>query len=55
MQQFIGYIRVSTKSQGDSGLGLEAQEKALAEHVRKGGKLLKTYREVESGGDDDRP
>jgi DNA invertase Pin-like site-specific DNA recombinase len=46
----IGYIRVSTKRQGRSGLGLEAQQQALAEYQREhGGRVLATYREVESG------
>jgi len=46
----IGYIRVSTKRQGRSGLGLEAQQQALAEYLQNhGGRLLATYKEIESG------
>ena len=45
----IGYIRVSTKRQGRSGLGLEAQQQALAEYQQEhGGRVLATYREVET-------
>jgi DNA invertase Pin-like site-specific DNA recombinase len=56
VKKFIGYTRVSTKSQGESGLGLEAQNRDIAAHVeREGGQLLKTYREVESGKNNDRP
>jgi hypothetical protein len=31
--RLIGYIRVCTKKQGQSGLGLEVQEAAIADHV----------------------
>src|SRR4051812_11827819 len=57
--KFIGLIRVSTGKQGESGLGLEAQESAI-EHYRKlhAGLLIRTYKEIESGKHDsveDRP
>ena len=53
----IAYYRVSTKQQGDSGLGLEAQEAAVASYVATTGmKLLAPpYVEVESGTKGDRP
>src|SRR5918997_1759451 len=52
--KLIGLIRVSTDRQGESGLGLEAQESAInAYAARTGATLLKVYREVESGGHDD--
>jgi DNA invertase Pin-like site-specific DNA recombinase len=55
-RKLIGYIRVSTKQQGDSGLGLEAQEAALELfRQREHGLFIKTYREVESGRKSDRP
>lgn len=55
-QSFVAYIRVSTKRQGRSGLGLEAQQQALADYQREhGGRLLATYREVETGKSADRP
>jgi DNA invertase Pin-like site-specific DNA recombinase len=53
MQKLIGYIRVSTQRQGKSGLGLEAQLKALQDY--QGGRILATYREVETGKRADRP
>jgi DNA invertase Pin-like site-specific DNA recombinase len=53
---FIGYNRVSTKGQGESGLGLEAQTTATEAFVTScGAKLLASYTEVESGKHTDRP
>jgi len=50
MNNTIGYIRVSTKRQGRSGLGLEAQQEALDAYRREnGGRILATYKEVETG------
>ena len=52
--KLIGLVRVSTDKQGDSGLGLEAQESAIDAYRRMvGGELIKTYVEVESGMHDD--
>lgn len=51
-----GYIRVSTQRQGVSGLGLEAQQAAIAEYCRNHGvQLVKEFREVESGRHSARP
>jgi DNA invertase Pin-like site-specific DNA recombinase len=48
--RLVGYLRVSTQSQGASGLGLEGQEAAVAAHVASSGcELIATYTEVESG------
>lgn len=47
--KFCAYLRVSTARQGQSGLGLDAQRAAVAEHVAGHGVLLATYTEVESG------
>jgi DNA invertase Pin-like site-specific DNA recombinase len=54
MTAFIAYLRVSTAKQGESGLGLEAQQAAIAKHVGHA-TLLKTYTEIESGKRCDRP
>src|SRR5262245_39782185 len=56
MAAVIGYLRVSTKSQGESGLGIEAQRSAVQAYVRQsGGTLARCYTEVESGKRADRP
>ena len=48
--KFIAYHRVSTARQGDSGLGLEAQQKAVADYLNGGDwEMLEEYIEVESG------
>ena len=54
--RYVAYYRVSTQKQGKSGLGLEAQKEAVAQHVRRdGGKVVAEFREVESGKRADRP
>ena len=55
MTNYIAYTRVSTKKQGTSGLGLEAQTTSVINFVNGHGKLLATYTEVESGKKSDRP
>ncbi len=52
--KLVGLVRVSTKMQGESGLGLDAQRAAIENYrVMVGGVLLRTYTEVESGMHDD--
>jgi DNA invertase Pin-like site-specific DNA recombinase len=52
----VAYYRVSTKQQGVSGLGLEAQRAAVAQHVtQSGATLILEYTEVESGTHSRRP
>ncbi len=52
--KLVGLVRVSTDRQGESGLGLEAQNAAIdAYRQSTGGELLRTYAEVESGTHDD--
>jgi DNA invertase Pin-like site-specific DNA recombinase len=47
---FIAYHRVSTARQGRSGLGLEAQQKAIMDYLNGGSwELIGEYIEVESG------
>ncbi|MBU8543411.1 MULTISPECIES: recombinase family protein [Roseomonadaceae] len=54
--KFVSYLRVSTAQQGRSGLGEEAQRKAVADYLNGGQwKLVAEFREVESGKRDDRP
>jgi DNA invertase Pin-like site-specific DNA recombinase len=50
MRTAIAYIRVSTARQGKSGLGLEAQQVALAHFAQaEGYDLIQTFTEVETG------
>ena len=49
MTNYIAYFRVSTKKQGQSGLGMEAQQQAVNTFVNGHGKLLASYTEIESG------
>src|SRR5713226_5817525 len=52
----IGYLRVSTKGQGESGLGIEAQKAAVETYAKQNGAtLIVCYLEVESGKLADRP
>ena len=54
--KWISYLRVSTGRQGRSGLGLEAQRKAVDDCLNGGRwKLIKEFVEVESGKRTDRP
>src|SRR5579864_8943922 len=52
---FISYVRVSTKQQGVSGLGLEAQREAIDRYLAGRGELIAEFCEVESGKKNDRP
>src|ERR1700720_4181619 len=50
MKTAIAYTRVSTAQQGKSGLGLEAQQAALARFAEaEGYNLILTFQEVETG------
>jgi DNA invertase Pin-like site-specific DNA recombinase len=51
--KFVSYLRVSTKRQGESGLGLEAQRKAVSDFLNGGNwQLVEELVEVESGKHD---
>jgi DNA invertase Pin-like site-specific DNA recombinase len=55
-KRFVNYFRVSTVRQGQSGLGLEGQRKAVSDYVRSnGGAIVAEFVEVESGKRTDRP
>lgn len=54
LKKYVAYYRVSTKAQGVSGLGLEAQQYAVAAFL-KGSKIAGEYIEVESGKKNNRP
>jgi len=54
--KFVSYLRVSSAKQGRSGLGLEAQRKAVADYLNGGAwELSGEFVEVESGKLDGRP
>ncbi|GAB3050486.1 recombinase family protein [Spirosoma pulveris] len=50
--RYVAYYRVSTRAQGDSGLGLEAQRSAVAGFVK--GVIVAEFTEVESGKNNQR-
>lgn len=52
--KYVIYYRVSTKGQGDSGLGLDAQ-KSYIEHFLNGGDVVGEFTDVMSGGVRERP
>ncbi len=54
--RFVAYYRVSTERQGRSGLGLDAQRKAVSDYLNGGRwKLVAEFTEIESGKRKDRP
>jgi DNA invertase Pin-like site-specific DNA recombinase len=54
--KFVAYYRVSTERQGRSGLGLEAQQAAVATYLNGGDwRIVAEFTEVESGRRSDRP
>ena len=56
MNRYCIYIRVSTKKQGNSGLGLAAQQKMCEDYVAAhGGVVLEIFQDVESGTHRNRP
>ncbi|WP_430649278.1 recombinase family protein [Bradyrhizobium shewense] len=55
-QRFVAYYRVSTRKQGASGLGLEAQRIAVGNYLGdRTAKVVAEFTEVESGKRSDRP
>lgn len=55
MQTFVAYYRVSTKKQGQSGLGLQAQRSSVLGFVQNPTLLVAQFCDVESGKHDQRP
>src|SRR5690348_1961015 len=54
--KWVAYYRVSTERQGDSGLGLDAQRKLVADYLNGGNwTLAAEFTEIESGKRSDRP
>ncbi|WP_323795153.1 recombinase family protein [Nisaea sp.] len=53
--RYIAYYRVSTARQGQSGLGLEAQQTAVRSFVNADAEILEEFVEIESGRRNDRP
>ena len=54
-KKFVAYYRVSTKKQGQSGLGLDAQKATVAAYARDKGQIEREFVEVESGKKNTRP
>lgn len=56
MGSIVAYFRVSTKRQGQSGLGLDGQRAAVEQYAQtQGAAVVQTYTEIESGKRKDRP
>ncbi len=56
MGKLVPYYRVSTRKQGESGLGLEAQQSCVINYARTGShEIIVSYQEIETGKRADRP
>ena len=53
--RYVAYYRVSTARQGQSGLGLEAQQTAVRNFLRPESEMVASYIEIESGHKNSRP
>lgn len=54
--KFVAYYRVSTRRQGESGLGLDAQRQAVNSHAKaSSGAIVAEFTEIESGKVSERP
>ena len=52
--KYVTYLRVSTDKQEESGLGLDAQLRAIQEYTRNG-EVISSFTEIESRSDNNRP
>lgn len=55
MKKYIAYYRVSTKQQGYSGLGIDAQKTMVRNYLKDDDVLIDQVEEIESGKNDNRP
>jgi DNA invertase Pin-like site-specific DNA recombinase len=55
MNKYIAYYRVSTKKQGSSGLGIDAQKSSVLKFINEDDTLIESYVDVESGKNNNRP
>ena len=53
--RYVAYYRVSTRQQGNSGLGLYAQKQIVTQHLKPGDRLVDEFIEVETGKNNHRP
>jgi DNA invertase Pin-like site-specific DNA recombinase len=54
--KIVSYLRVSTRKQGNSGLGLDAQRSAITAYAtQRHSRVIETFTEIESGKVDARP
>jgi len=49
MKKFIAYFRVSTKKQGKSGLGLQAQKSMVDNFINENDQIIAEFTDIESG------
>ncbi len=54
-KRYVSYFRVSTQRQGQSGLGLEAQQHIVQQHLKPGEQIIAEFIEIESGKKSSRP
>jgi DNA invertase Pin-like site-specific DNA recombinase len=52
--KYVAYYRVSTKKQGSSGLGLDAQQNSANYFLKAGDLIIKEFTEIESGKNNER-